>query len=127
MGQGEVGGTLETEFHEFVALALLVVAGELVFLLTVGDGDDVCGFVDAALEVTFVSAGRGIGIRGVDAGEVAGFVEGGVGAVGAVDSVEEGVEDAEILGTRCVDVVVGLKELNGLRVDEGVGEFEVEV
>lgn len=94
-----MGGTLEAEFHKLVTLALLVIAGELVFLLTVGDGDDICRFVDTALEGAFVSASRGIGIRGIDAGKVASFVEGGVGAVGAVDGVEEGVEDPEVLAT----------------------------
>lgn len=118
---------METEFHKLIALALLVVAGQLAFLLAVGDGDDICGLVDTALEVAFVSAACGVGIHGVNAGEVAGFVEGGVGTVGAVDGVEKGVEDAEVLAVVGVDVVVGLEELDGLRIDKGVGEFEVEI
>lgn len=118
---------METEFHKLIALALLVVAGQLAFLLAVGDGDDVCGLVDTALEVAFVSAACGVGIHGVNAGEVAGLVEGGVGTVGAVDGVEKGVEDAEVLAAVGVDVVVGLEELDGLRIDKGVGEFEVEI
>lgn len=108
-------------------MSLLVVARELVFLLAVGDGDDVRRFVNPALEISLVSSGGRVWIDGIDASEVARLVVGAVGAVGAVDGVEEGVEDAEVLAAVCDDFVVGLEEREGLRVNEGVGEFEVEV
>lgn len=88
------GGALERELHPFVALPLHVVVWPSVLAGPVGDGNDVCGLVDAALERACVAARVEVGIRWVEAfggGAVAGLAVGAVGAVAAVDGIEEGL------------------------------------
>ena len=47
---------LHTELHELVALALLVVGREVVFLFTVADANNVCRLVHTALTLNYTSA-----------------------------------------------------------------------
>lgn len=75
------GDALEAEFHEFVALPLLVGGGEVGFLASVGDGNYVCLFciswdganwdvayrlVDTALQSSFVSTWCWVGVWWVE-------------------------------------------------------------
>ena len=105
---------------------MLVGGGEVGFLAAVGNGDDVRGSVDAAFEGAFEAARGGIRVRRVKWG-VSGFAVGGEGAVGAVDGVEEVVEEAFVGVVGFVDGVVGLEKDRVLWVDDWVGDLEVEI
>ena len=105
---------------------MLVGGGKVGFLAAIGDGNDVGGFVDAALERAFVTASRRVRVGGVEWG-VPGFAVGGEGAVGAVDGVEEVVEEAFEGVVGFIDGVVGLEEDRILGVNDWVGDLEVEV
>lgn len=95
-------------------------------MAAVGDGNDVCRFVDAALEGAFVTGSSRVRVRGIEWG-VSGFAVSGEGAVGAVDGVEEVVEEAfeDVVGF--VDGVVGLEEDRVLGINDWVGDLEIEV
>ena len=107
-------------------MALLVARGEVVFLPTVGDGDDVGGFVDTALEGSFVAAGLRVWVRWVE-WRISGLAESAVRAVAPIDGVEEVVQESRICVTCFVDVVVSLEEDGVLRVDDRVGNLKVEI
>ena len=83
-------GALHAELHELAALALLVVGRDVVLLLAVGDADDVGRLVHAALPLALVAQRVRVRVLGVD-GRVTRLAECGVGAVGAVNGVEEGL------------------------------------
>ena len=120
------GSALHAELHHLSALALLVVGGQVVLLLAVGDGDDVGGLVDAALSLP-LEATLGVGVLGVDWG-VAGLAKGAEGAVGTVEGIEESVQEASsTLTTGGVVGIVGLEDDAVLWVDDGVGDLEIEV
>lgn len=101
---------MHAEFHELVALALLVVGGEVVLLLSVGNGDDVRGLVDTTLSLTLVAGNDGVGVLRVNRG-IASLTEGRVRAVRAVDGVQKSVEEpAPAFDTSRVKDVVSLEE-----------------
>lgn len=56
---------MEAEFEVFVALALLVIDGNIGFLAAIREGNDVCGFVNPALKLALVAAGAGVWVDGV--------------------------------------------------------------
>ena len=121
------GNTLESELHPFVALALLVVGREVRLLLSVRDGDDVGGLVHTALELTLESSRVGIWVAGVKSWGVTSLAEGGKCAVTAVDAVEEVVEETGEVIVGLVEIIIGLEQNGVLRIDDGVGELEVQV
>ena len=82
------GGALEAEFHVFVALADFVGGGEVGFVVAVRSGDYFCGGEAATVLRTGVATWEGVGIGRILSGVIAALV----GAVRAVDGVEEGVE-----------------------------------
>lgn len=59
---------MHAELHHLGALSLLVVQRQIIFLLAVGDGNDVGGFVNAALEFALVAKRIRIWIYWVDTG-----------------------------------------------------------
>ena len=73
--------TLEAEFEEFVALAFLVGDGYAGFLATVGDGEDVGRFEDAALQLVRVAVFAWVRVFGIDAWSVTTFAVSTIGAV----------------------------------------------
>ncbi len=87
-GCDDDGDALHAELHVFVALAFLVGSGQVGFLTAVGYGDHIRGLVDSALQASLVAAWVGVGVGGVERA-VAGFAEGRIGAVGAIDGVQE--------------------------------------
>ena len=105
---------------------MLIGGGEVGFLAAIGDGNDVGGFVDAAFKGAFITASSRVRVGGVEWG-VPGFTVGGEGAVGAVDGVEEVVEEAFEGVVGLVDGVIGLEEDGVLGVNDWVGDLEVEV
>lgn len=119
--------TLESELHPFIALALLVVGREVRLLLSVRDGDDVGGLVDTALELTLESSWVGIWVAGVKSWGVTSLTEGGIGAVGAVNAVKEVVEETGEVVVGLVEIIIGLEQNGVLRIDDGVGELEIQV
>jgi hypothetical protein len=66
---------LKTKLHELVALSLLIIGREIVFLAAVGDGNDVGRLVDAALQRPLESAGIGVRVDGIESGIIAGLAE----------------------------------------------------
>lgn len=100
-------------------MAFLVRDGDVDFLSTVGEGEDVCWFVDAALQLTVVAVRTRVGVFGVDARSVAAFAVGAVGTVGAVDGIEKGVKTPGIcIIWPCLIVdVVYIPYCNGLGID----------
>jgi hypothetical protein len=86
---------LQAQLHVLVALAVLVVVGQQVFYGAVRDGDHVGWLLDLALEATLVPNWRRVlvvwicRVRAYGVGTVTGLTEGTVGAVAAVDGVEE--------------------------------------
>lgn len=104
---------MQAELQELCALALLVLGWEVVFLLTVRDGDDIGRLVDTALELALVASWDWVWVDGVDWVDVL--------AVRAVDGVEERVQETTTtFNTGCVEDVVGLEENAVLWVDEWV-------
>lgn len=93
--------------------------GETGFPPAVGDGDHVGGLVHPALELTLVAALSRVGVGWVQRGNLA--------AVGAVDGVEEVVQEAFVGVVVLVDGVVGLVEDGVLGPDERVRDLEVQV
>ena len=87
-GGVEYGGTLEAEFHVFVALADFVGGREVGFIVAVRGGNDFCSGKAATVLRTGVAAWVGIGIGRILGGVIAALVC----AIRAVDGVEEGVE-----------------------------------
>lgn len=84
--------------------------------------------VDTTLKLAFVTSNDvWIGVDGVDGG-VAGLAKCGIVAVRPVNGIEESVEEtsSSFETERIVDVVC-LEENGVLRVDNGVGDLEVEV
>lgn len=117
---------MHAELHDLAALALLVVGGQVVFLLAVGDGDDVGGLVDAALELALVAEGIWVRVNWVYVG-VSSLAKRRIGAVRAIDGVEEGVEEtAAAFETGGVEDVVCLVEYAVLWVDDGVWRMSVD-
>lgn len=93
-GGHDDGGALESELHPFVALSFYVVVRPSGLVCPVGDGDDVCGLVHAALKLARVAAGVEVWIRWVETfglGAIAGLAIGAVGAIAAVDGIKEGL------------------------------------
>ena len=125
-GRDEDGHALHAEFHEFVALALLVGGWEVGFLAAVGDTNNVGGLVDSALKRSLVAAWLGIRVWWVERA-VAGFSKGGVRAIGAVNGVEKVVEEAFEGIVGFVDVVVSLEEDAVLGVDDWIGDLEIQI
>ena len=68
----------------------------------------------------------GVRVRWVEWG-VSSLTVSGEGAVGAIDGVEEVVEEALVDVIGLVDWVIGLEQDAVLWVDNGVGDLEVEV
>ena len=106
------GGSLETELHEFVALSLEVLCSVLALGPSVRSRHDI-GRCE--------SAAHFVGSLAVENGVVAAL---GL-AVGAVDGVEELVEEAldALVG---VEVVVGLVEGGALGEEDGVSHVKVQ-
>jgi hypothetical protein len=88
---------LQAQLHVLVALAVLVVVGEQIFYRAVRDGDDIGRPIYAALEVTMVRYRRRhlmvriYRVRACLIGTVACLTKSAIGAVTAVDGVEEGL------------------------------------
>ena len=87
-GGVENGGALEAKFHVFVALADFVGGSEVGFIVAVRGGDYFCGREAATILRTGVTTVEWVGIGRILSGVIATLV----GAVRAVDGVEEGVE-----------------------------------
>ena len=101
---------MHSELHELVTLALLIVCGYIVFLFAVGDAYHICWCVDSALALALIAEWIGVWVYRID-GRITCLTKSGVGAVGAVDGVEEGIEKAAAVLEACgVEEIVGLKE-----------------
>ena len=84
------GGSLETELHDLVALALGVVRGQTDLRAAVRDGDNVCGLVDTAHALAAVAvAVRVRRVVAIRRGAVACLSKGTIGAVATVDCIVE--------------------------------------
>ena len=110
---------LETKLHEFIALSLLVVGRQVIFLLAVGNGEDVSWLIDTALQFALVARWVWIGIYWIDGG-VSSLSVSRVRAVTPVDGVKESVEEASAtFDTLGVEDVIGLEQNAVLGVDDG--------
>lgn len=115
---------LQTELEEFVALALGVGDGEIGFGLTVGGTDDVSRLVNSAHELSLVAAGTGVWVDRVNARVIALLSVGLVCAVGAIESIKEGVEQVgggDFNGL--VELIIDLIQSDGLRVNQSKAKF----
>lgn len=118
-GCDDDGDTLQAEFHPLGALAALVRDGEVSLGAAVRDGENLGGLVDAALELAFVAAVGGIGVRRVQRGDLA--------AVGSIDSIQKGVQKATEVVVCCVIWIICLKENGVLRPDDRIRDLKVQV
>ena len=105
-GGDDDGGSLETELHELLALALEVGVGVRGLVPSVGDGEDVGGLEGTAVLVGGGTVNRGI-VTTLELAE------------GTVNGIQEGVEDVVLLDN-------GLVESNSLGIDNGDGNVQVE-
>jgi len=85
-----------------VALAALVGDWQGGLGATVGDGDDVSGLIYTALKLTLIAALDVMGVRRVQGRYLR--------AVGAVNGIEEVVQEAGVGVVLLVDQVVGLEQ-----------------
>jgi hypothetical protein len=110
---------LKAKFHKLVALTPDVWGGKICLSLPVRGGDDLCWSVNAALELAHVSASYIMWIDRVVFRVVACLAVRCVGAIRSIQSIKEGVEHVNCCYFfRFIDVIVGLVECDGLRIDE---------
>ena len=111
--------SLEAELHELVALTFDIVGWEIGLCLTIGGGDDLRGRVHTTLKLALISASYIVGVGRVDCWVITSLTKGGVRAVRTIESVEEGVEEVGCGNLLWfIDIVIGLVQGDGLRVDE---------
>jgi hypothetical protein len=102
------GDALQPQFHKLVALPLLVRVGQGGLVATVRDRDNIGGLVHTALQLALIAARCRVRVWRVVRG-VTSFVIGRVRAVGAVNGVEEVVQEAVERVVGFVDRVVRLE------------------
>lgn len=117
---------MKAELQVFIALTPLITDRETVLLATVADGDHAGRLVDTALELALVPARLRVGVGRVQR-RVASLAKRAVGAVAAVNSVQEVVQEAVEGVVVFIWHIVGLEEYAVLRPDDRVRNLEVEV
>lgn len=95
-------------------------------MASVRNRNDVRGLVDTALQASFVAASLGIWIRRVE-WAVTRLAKRRVRAIGAIDGIEEVVQEATVVVVGFGGVVIGLKKDGILGVDDGVGDLEIKI
>ena len=113
----EDGGALEAEFHVFVALADFIGGSEVGFVIAVRGGDYFRGGEAATILRTGVATVEGVRIGRILSRVIAALI----GAVRAVDGVEEGVEGSTF------DQVAHLVKSYWLRINQGHSVLKVEI
>jgi hypothetical protein len=98
----------------------LIVGGKVVLLLTVRDGNDIRRLVYTALQFALVALSVGVGVFGIERG-IARLAESRVVAIGTINRVKEGVEEAwATLQALGIVHVVGLEENRLLGIRDGI-------
>ncbi len=110
--------TLESKFHPFTALSLLVELWKCAFDLAIGNRDDVALGRSTALKWAGVSTQVGIGILWIKVRLVSTLVT----AVGIIQCIQKDVECADRVN---VDTITALIQADLLRVDDGICGLEI--
>ena len=128
---------LHAEFHEFVALALLVGCGQVGFRAAIRDGDNICLVqISGGLGILEVECAYGVVNSTLQLSLVSSLTVGWIriwrifrldgAAIRAIKGIEECVEEAGESVVGFVDGIVGLEDNCVLWGNEEIGDFKIE-